>query len=214
LQLLFLFLPIAKSDGTITTTVPHKMDPNNVFSLSEEDNIWVDSVISAMPLYDKCTQIFMPAFFGKTLNQSSKEFKFAMELVKIHGIGGFVISTGEVEETALMINRLQRNANIPLLVSGDLEHGIGMRIKATNTFPHNMAIGSTFNSYFSNQTGKATALEALMLGVNFNFAPVADVNNNPRNPVINLRSFSEDKNLVTEFCKSYISGSYVMVILI
>ncbi|MFZ1520412.1 MAG: glycoside hydrolase family 3 protein [Ignavibacteriaceae bacterium] len=208
LQLLFLFLPIAKSDGTITTTVPQKMDPNNVFSLSEEDNIWVDSVVSKMPLYDKCTQIFMPAFFGKTLNQSSKEFKFAMELVKIHGIGGFVISTGEVEETALMINRLQKNANIPLLVSGDFEHGIGMRIKATNTFPHNMAIGSTFNSYFSSQTGKATALEALMLGVNFNFAPVADVNNNPRNPVINLRSFSEDKNLVTEFCKSYISGSY------
>jgi beta-N-acetylhexosaminidase len=150
----------------------------------------------------------MPAFFGKVLDQSSEEFMFATELVKMHGIGGFVISTGNVKETASMINELQKNANIPLLVSGDFEHGLGMRINATNTFPHNMAIGSTFDSDFAYQTGKATAIEALMLGVNINFAPVADVNNNPRNPVINLRSFSEDKNLVTEFCKSYVSGSY------
>lgn len=208
IQLLFLFLPIAKSDATSDGEVVKKINSENVFDLNEEDELWVENTLNSMPLYDKCTQIFMPMFSGNCLDKTSKEFMFAMELVKVHGIGGFVISTGEVEETASMINELQKNANIPLLVSGDFEHGIGMRIKAANTFPHNMAIGSTFDYDFAYQTGKATAIEALLLGVNFNFAPVADVNNNPRNPVINLRSFSEDKNLVSEFCKSYIKGSF------
>lgn len=208
IQILFLFLPIAKSDVSSNFMSVKVETPSNIFNLSTEDQAWIDSTLAAMPLYDKCAQLFMPMFSGKCLDQSSKEFKFALELVQLHGIGGFVLSTGEVEETATMISELQKNANIPLLVAGDFEYGIGMRIKATNTFPHNMAIGSTYNSDFAYQTGKATGIEALMLGVNFNFAPVADVNNNPRNPVINLRSFSEDKNLVIEFCKSYIKGSF------
>jgi beta-N-acetylhexosaminidase len=208
IEFLFLFLPITKSDVSINLDKKEISNPASIFELSEDDQAWVDSTLSAMPLYDKCTQIFMPMFAGKCLDQSSKEFKFAIELVQLHGIGGFVISTGDVEETASMINELQKNANIPLLVSGDFEHGIGMRMNASNTFPHNMAIGSTHNPDYAYQTGKATGVEALMLGVNFNFAPVADVNNNPKNPVINLRSFSEDKNLVTEFCKSYIKGSF------
>ena len=208
IEFLFLFLPIAKSDVSINSDKKEIPNRTSIFELSDEDEAWVEKTLSSMPLYDKCTQIFMPVFSGKCLDQTSKEFKFALELVKLHGIGGFVVSTGEVEETASMINELQKNANIPLLVAGDFEHGIGMRIKATNTFPHNMAIGSTFNFNFAYQTGRATAIEALKLGVNFNFAPVADVNNNPNNPVINLRSFSEDKNLVTEFCKSYLKGSF------
>ena len=180
---------------------------SNVFNLNADDEKWIEKTLASMPLYEKCTQIFMPAVFGNSLNQSSKEFKFALDLVKVHGIGGIVISTGNVEETASMISKLQKNANIPLLVSADFENGIGMRINATNLFPHNMAIGSTNNSNFAYQTGKATSIEALMLGVNLNFAPVADINNNPENPVINIRSYSENKNFVSEFCKSFVRGS-------
>ncbi|HQJ45257.1 MAG TPA: glycoside hydrolase family 3 N-terminal domain-containing protein [Ignavibacteriaceae bacterium] len=178
-----------------------------VIELSEEDELWVNKTLESMTLYDKCAQIFMPAVFGKTLDQQSKEFQFALEMVKIHGIGGVVISTGDVEETASMIAELQKNSKIPLLVSADFENGIGMRMKASNTFPHNMALGSTYNPDFAYETGKATAIEALMLGVNINLAPVADVNSNPENPVINLRSFSEDKDVVTEFCLSFVEGS-------
>ena len=179
----------------------------NIFELNDEGKKWVEQTLDAMTLYDKCTQIFMPAVFGKSLDQSSKEFKAALELVKVYGIGGIVISTGDVDETASMINELQKNSNIPLLVAADFENGIGMRMNSSNTFPHSMAVGSTNNPDFAYQTGEATAIEALMLGVNINFAPVADVNNNPDNPVINLRSYSEDKYLVTEFCKSFIEGS-------
>lgn len=178
-----------------------------VFELSDEDELWVNKTLNEMPLYDKCSQIFMPGAFGKALDQKSKEFQFALEMVKIHGIGGIVISTGNVEETASMISELQKNSKIPLLVAADFENGIGMRINATNTFPHSMAVGSTFISDYAFETGRATSVEALILGVNINFAPVADVNNNPGNPVINLRSYSEDKEIVSQFCVSFADGS-------
>lgn len=207
LQFFFLFLPVVKSSSSVNFNEKEKIKPINIFNLSEEDELWVEKTLESMTLYDKCAQIFMPAVFGKSLDQSSKEFNFALEMVQVHGIGGIVISTGDVEETASMINELQKNSKIPLLVGADFENGIGMRMNASNTFPHSMAVGSTNNPDFAYQTGKATAIEAIMLGVNFNFAPVADINNNPGNPVINLRSYSESKNIVTEFCKSYVEGS-------
>ncbi len=214
LNFLFAFLQLFKSDysSTINEKDLKSMSvvnqrSTNVFNLNTEDEQWIDKTMASMTHYDKCVQIFMPAVFGKSLDQSSKEFKYALELVQVHGIGGIVISTGNVEETASMINELQKKSNIPLLVSADFENGIGMRINNTNTFPHSMAVGSTGNTYFAYETGKATAIEALMLGVNMNFAPVADINNNPKNPVINLRSYSEDKNLVTDYCSAFTEGS-------
>ena len=212
LHFVFLFLQFREGDMSPSSEVEDIATNNsskseNVFNLSADDEEWVTKTLESMTLYDKCAQIFMPAVFGKSLNQSSKEFKFALEMVQVHGIGGIVVSTGNVEETASVINELQKKSKIPLLVGADFENGLGMRMNATNTFPHSMAVGSTNKTEFAYQTGKAIAIEALLLGVNFNFAPVADINNNPENPVINLRSYSEDKNLVTEFCKAYVKGS-------
>lgn len=206
-QLVVSFSPLNNDKGEENVIDKPSRGTRKVIELSEEDKLWVNKTLESMTLYDKCAQIFMPAVFGKTLDQQSKEFQFALEMVKIHGIGGVVISTGDVEETASMIAELQKNSKIPLLVSADFENGIGMRMKASNTFPHNMALGSTYNPDFAYETGKATAIEAIMLGVNINLAPVADVNSNPENPVINLRSFSEDKDVVTEFCLSFVEGS-------
>ena len=203
-QLFVSFSPLKKNKGEEDVIDKPSRGTRKVIELSEEDELWVNKTLESMTLYDKCAQIFMPAVFGKTLDQQSKEFQFALEMVKIHGIGGVVISTGDVEETASMIAELQKNSKIPLLVSADFENGIGMRMKASNTFPHNMALGSTYNPDFAYETGKATAIEALMLGVNINLAPVADVNSNPENPVINLRSFSEDKYVVTEYSLSFV----------
>ncbi|HEX9251588.1 MAG TPA: glycoside hydrolase family 3 N-terminal domain-containing protein [Ignavibacteriaceae bacterium] len=207
LQFFFLFLPIVKSEVSSYPEEKTNTNTEDVFNLSKEDELWVENTLESMTIYDKCAQLFMPAVFGKSLDQSSYEFKSALELVKLLGIGGIVISTGDVDKTASMINELQRNSKIPLLVGADFENGIGMRMNASNTFPHSMAVGSTNNINFAYQTGKTTAIEALMLGVNFNFAPVADINNNPENPVINLRSYSEDKDIVTDFCKAYVEGS-------
>jgi beta-N-acetylhexosaminidase len=178
-----------------------------VFDLYNDDITWVENTLSSMPLYEKCAQVFMPAVFARNLDTSSSEFKNTLDLVSAHGIGGIVISSGRAEETATMINELQKNAKIPLLISADFENGVGMRIIGTNIFPHNMAIGATNNPDYAFQIGKAIANEASMLGVNINFAPVADINNNSENPVINLRSFSENKDAVYEFCSEFIRGS-------
>lgn len=178
-----------------------------VFNLTAQDIKWIDSTLTVMPLYEKCAQVFMPAVFGRNLDTSSLEFKNTLSLVRDHGIGGIVISAGGIEETALMIKELQKYAAIPLLVSADFENGVGMRIDSANVFPHNMAIGATNNSDYAYKIGKAIATEALMLGVNINFAPVADINNNSENPVINLRSFSEDKKTVYQYCSKFIQGS-------
>ena len=190
----------------------HKNDESKkmkvgVFDLSTEDINWIESTLRTMPLYEKCAQVFMPAVFGNNLDTSSLEFKNTLDLVKNHGIGGIVISTGGVAETTTMINELQKAAKIPLLVSADFENGVGMRIKDAVVFPHNMAIGATDNPDYAYKVGKAIAIESKLLGVNINFAPVADINNNSENPVINLRSFSEDKDLVYDFCSEFIDGT-------
>lgn len=205
-HLMILYTP-AVNEYYLIDSPQNMLKKSDVFNLTEADRIWVEKILSSMTTYEKCAQVFMPAVFGKNLDQSSNEFKSTVELVKIHGVGGIVISSGNVEETADMINELQKFSKIPMLISADFENGIGMRMKAANSFPHSMAVGATGNSEFAYETGKATAIEALMLGVNINFAPVADVNNNPENPVINLRSYSEDKNLVAEFCRAYLKGS-------
>lgn len=215
LHFLFLFFQsshLNENNFTSKSYIIHNTDRNTkikfgVFELEDDDIKWIDSTINAMPLFEKCAQIFMPAVFGRNLDTSSSEFRNTLELVRDYGIGGVVISSGGIDETALMINELQKNAKIPLLVSADFENGVGMRIIDANTFPHNMAIGSTNNSDYANETGKAIAIEASLLGVNINFAPVADINNNSENPVINLRSFSEDKNIVKDFCSAFVNGS-------
>ncbi len=213
-QFLVLFLPEINSDANSflreenKTFLKNKVSKStNIFDLTDEDKKWVEETLASMPLYEKCAQIFMPAVLGNSLNQSSKEFKSTLDLVKNHGIGGIVISTGDIDETVSVINELQKKSTIPLLVAADFENGIGMRMNSSNSFPHAMAVGSSDETDFAFQIGKATAIEALMLGVNINFAPVADVNNNPGNPVINLRSYSEDKNIVSNFCNSFIEGS-------
>jgi beta-N-acetylhexosaminidase len=178
-----------------------------VFYLNDEDMNWIDSTVRSMPLYEKCAQVFMPAVFNRNLDTSSLEFKNTLDLVKNHGIGGIVISSGGIKETAIMLNELQRNAKIPLLVSADFENGVGMRLYDAITYPLNMALGATNNPHYAYQTGKAIGKEASIIGVNLNFAPVADVNNNPENPVINLRSYSEDKDLVYKFCSEFVKGS-------
>lgn len=177
------------------------------FELDKEDVQWVETTLNAMPLYEKCAQVFMPAVFGNNLDTSSYEFKNTLDLVKNHGIGGIVISTGGITETATMLNELQKAAKIPLLVSADFENGVGMRIKDANVFPQNMALGATDNPEYAYEVGKAIATESKLLGVNINFAPVADINNNSENPVINLRSFSEDKDIVYDFCSRFVEGT-------
>src|SRR5690606_33032621 len=110
-----------------------------LFELSDDDMAEIEKKLSGMSLYEKCAQMVMPAVYRGYLNPRSKEYKKIVELVKDHGVGGIVLFKGGKQEQSEFIKTMQRLSDIPLLVSGDYENGLGMRIDDAVAFPHNMA---------------------------------------------------------------------------
>jgi len=122
-------------------------------------------------------------------------------------IGGLITFRGSVDGTFTNLQRFQRLAPIPLLVAADFEQGVGQQIEGATRFPSNMAMAATFNEENVYEQGRVTALEARGLGVHVAFAPVMDVNNNPDNPIINFRSYSDDPGLVARMGSAFIRGA-------
>jgi len=122
-------------------------------------------------------------------------------------VGGIILFRGPVYESVHLVNRMQQAARLPLLISADLESGSGMRFDDATNFPWNMALGATGNPEYARREGELTAREARALGVQQIFAPVADVNNNAGNPVINVRSFGEDPSEVARFVAAFVEGA-------
>jgi beta-N-acetylhexosaminidase len=179
----------------------------NIFSLNNEVMTYIELSVRELSLYQKCAQMVMPAVYRGALNPASKDYQKIIELVKDYGVGGIVLFQGNSTDQKNMIWRLQSLSKIPLLVSGDYENGLGMRIDDAVNFPHSMAIGATYNTDFAYQVGNATAIEGRKMGINFNLAPVADVNDNPLNPIINIRAYSQDKKDVSSFVNAFVKGS-------
>jgi beta-N-acetylhexosaminidase len=179
----------------------------NIFSLNNEVMTNIELSVRELSLYQKCAQMVMPAVYRGALNPASKDYQKIIELVKDYGVGGIVLFQGNSTDQKNMIWRLQSLSKIPLLVSGDYENGLGMRIDDAVNFPHSMAIGATYNTDFAYQVGNATAIEGRKMGINFNLAPVADVNDNPLNPIINIRAYSQDKKDVSSFVNAFVKGS-------
>lgn len=180
---------------------------NEIFELDKQDLMDIEKAISSMPLYEKCAQMIMPSVYTNSMNPSSRNYDEILSLVRDHGVGGVVMFQGGIDTQTKMIKAMQNAANIPLLISADFENGLGMRVDEAVQFPHNMALGATFNPEYSYKVGKSIACESRKFGFNFNLAPVSDINNNPQNPIINIRSYSEDKNIVSSFVNSFIKGS-------
>src|ERR1700759_2380276 len=109
---------------------------------------------------------------------------------------------------AVFINHMQRGARTPLLVASDFERGAANRVGKTASFPYMMRFGAAHDPSLTKELGAATAREARALGVNWVFAPDADVNNNPDNPIINIRSFGEDPKLVAEHVAAFVEGAH------
>lgn len=124
-----------------------------------------------------------------------------------NGIGGFCLFGGNIEENIKVINELQFSAEIPLLFCGDFENGISMRLSEGTEFPHSMALGSANNLDYTRKQAKLIAQETKAIGAYWNLAPVVDINNNPKNPVINIRSFGETPELVSEHSTAFIEGT-------
>src|ERR1019366_9763540 len=118
------------------------------------------------------------------------------------------VQKAEPYALAAFLNRMQRIAKVPLLVGGDFERGASMRVAGTTVFPHAMAFGAAGDPEFSRFEGQVTAQEARALGVHWVYYPVADVNINPDNPVLNIRSFGEDPQAVGAQGAAFIEGAH------
>src|SRR6202167_3256867 len=176
---------------------------------------WVERTLKKMTLREKLGQLLMVTFFGVFDSAESPEYKEVLHEVEENHVGGLIIVTdrgplgierSQVYPTAVVSNELQRRAKIPLLVGADFEAGTGMRIDEGTSFPSAMAIAATGDPKLAYETGKYTALEARAAGGQWIFAPDADVNNNPDNPIINIRSFGENPASVAEYVSAFVRG--------
>lgn len=164
--------------------------------LTDYNAHWVDSVFNSLTLEQKIGQLLMPRgnYSGKAHNV--RQLK---EWVTQYKIGGIVFFASNPTEQARITNELQALSEVPLLIGQDLEWGLGMRLDSTHRFPYNMTIGAApLNNDILIRMGKEIARQCKRLGIHVNYAPVVDVNNNSKNPVINYRSFGADKHIVTQ----------------
>jgi beta-N-acetylhexosaminidase len=170
-----------------------------------------------MTLRDEVAQLIFIPFSGASSNTRSREYRKFVRLIHDTRIGGLLLvnyangrNTPKAEPYALaaFLNRMQRLASVPLLVSGDLERGTSMRVNDTTPFPHAMAFGAAGDPALARFEGEVTAREARALGVQWVLAPVADLNNNPDNPVINFRSFGENPQAVAAMVRAFIEGAH------
>jgi beta-N-acetylhexosaminidase len=184
--------------------------------LSPEGQRWVSETLQSMSLDEKIGQLFAVWAYGSFLSTESQDYKDLLRDVEEKHIGTFAIQTqgsplgivvrSRVYPTAVLVNMLQRHAKVPLLVAADFERGTSMRVEEGSSFPHSMAVAATGRPEDAYTMGKITALEARAIGVPWIFAPDADVNNNPENPIINTRSFGEDPARVSQFVAAFVRG--------
>jgi beta-N-acetylhexosaminidase len=168
---------------------------------------WTEKELKRMSLEEKIGQLIAIGLNATFLNQDSEAFKDLRHQVVDNHIGGIVLFRGPVYESVVIVNRMQQLAKYPLLISSDLEAGAGMRFDDTVNFPWNMAVGATGNPDYARRQGELTAREARALGIQQIYAPVADVNNNAANPVINVRSYGEDPAEVAKMVAAFVSGA-------
>lgn len=179
---------------------------------------WAERTLESLTLEEKAGQLMMPFLLGDFAPEGSSSARRARALVEEHRVGGIIVSVGSPTEVAAKLNWLQSLSDLPLLVSADLEAGAGFRFEGvvhapTNIwlggatrFPALMALGASGDPGLAYEMGRVTAVEARALGVHVPFAPVLDVNNNPENPVINVRSFGEDPEMVALLGAAFVRG--------
>jgi len=167
---------------------------------------WVDRTLKSMTLDEKIGQLLVPNTWGGFKSLDSPEFqKLRSDDVDYH-VGGYHVSSGDAAGVAVVINEMQHLAKIPLMITADLEGGAGYTMFGATRFPLAMAIGATGSEKFAFEAGKASGEEGKALGIGIDFYPVVDVQNNPGNPIINIRSFGEDPNRVAQLSTAYLKG--------
>jgi beta-N-acetylhexosaminidase len=193
--------------------------------LDRDAERWVARTLADLNLDRRIGQMFVSAVESTYISSDSDQFDAIARLVRdlrvggVHVFGGTEpapavllnsgygsVTLGQPLSAAATLNRLQGLAAVPLLVTADFETGAGFRIGGATNFPRAMAFGAAGDVRLAFEAGRVTAAESRAIGVHVNFAPVVDVNNNPRNPVINTRSFGEDPVRVGALGTAFVEG--------
>lgn len=164
---------------------------------------WADSVLKTLTPRERLAQLIMVAAYS---NKDKNHTDYIVKLIKDEKIGGIIMMQGGPIRHAKTVNLFQKASKIPLLISMDAEWGPAMRLDSVPVFPKQMTLGSLVNDSLVFRMGVEIARQCSLLGVHVNFAPVADVNNNPANPVINMRAFGDDKWNVYRKSLAYARG--------
>jgi beta-N-acetylhexosaminidase len=190
-------------------------DPSPFTRLSPQQQSTAAAWLQSLTLRQRIAQLMIAPFFGEAPFAGGDDDRAFLKLVEGEGVGGLIIlnrvvggsvQRAEPYQMAAFLNRMQRRASIPLLVAGDFERSASMRVQGVTAFPHAMAFGAANDPALTRRFGEATACEAWALGVHWVLAPSADLNRNPDNPVIHLRSFGEDPAQVSLHVRAFLDG--------
>jgi len=198
-QIISLFVFVAF--GLTSFFVVHK--PATIPEFLSTDETWSDSVLKSLTLEERIGQLFMVAAYSNKDKAHSNKIE---NLITKYHIGGLIFFQGGPVRQAYLTNQYQAKAKVPLLIAMDAEWGLGMRLDSTISYPRQMMLGAIQNEELIYRMGEDIATQCNRLGVHINFAPVVDVNVNPKNPVINSRSFGEQKQNVANKGIAYMRG--------
>lgn len=189
---------------SVLSLIAFSQEKRDAIKFINSEHAWVDSVFNSLSAKERVAQLFL---VRAQTNLGEKYVDSVAQVIQKEQLGGIVLFQGGPVRHARLINKYQELAKVPLIVAFDGEWGLGMRLQdSTISYPYQMTLGAIQNEALIYQMGKEIAKDFKRLGMNFNFAPVIDVNNNPKNPVINFRSFGEDKDNVTRKGLAYSKG--------
>ncbi|MBC5994310.1 glycoside hydrolase family 3 protein [Pontibacter cellulosilyticus] len=182
---------------------PYVRAASLVEALEEKDSFWVDSVFNALTPDERIAQLIIIEAFS---DKGAKYEADVMRLIKQYKVGGLIYFQGGPMQQAKLTNKYQAASKVPLFISMDAETGVGMRLDSTVHYPFQQMLGAVADNGLIYSMGAQVAEEFKRLGMHINFSPVADINNNPKNPIISYRAFGEDKLDVTAKSLAFMRG--------
>lgn len=188
---------------------PDKSEQSTDVALSaphEEAQRWAADVLRSLTLEKKVGQMICEQMRGEYTAEDDPKFASLLRLVKEFGVGGFVVYGGTPHDTARLLNRLQAESELPLLISADFEGGPGQQITGATEFPANMALSAIGSEDLAYQVGRVGATEGRAIGIHLTYSPVVDIQTRPENPVLGVRSFGADLELLGRMASAYIRG--------
>jgi beta-glucosidase-like glycosyl hydrolase len=187
----------------ISPLISFSQTQSSYISALDKPNDWVETVFKKLNKRERIAQLFMV----RAHTDKGKAFEDSIaKLIRKERIGGLVFFQGGPARQAALTNRYQASSKVPLLISMDAEWGLGMRLDSTISYPYQLTLGAIQDNKLIYEMGKQVAMDFKRIGMQVNFAPVADINNNPKNPVIGIRSFGDNKFNVAKKVTSYMKG--------